>query len=59
MEDSQKNNKEKSRDKDNYVCWTMEETNELIIFVLTLILLFILTYNHDHDHDIKNEERNG
>ncbi|KAG4989354.1 hypothetical protein JHK82_031679 [Glycine max] len=30
MGDSQENNKEKSRDKDNYVSWTMEDTNELL-----------------------------
>ncbi|KAG4909925.1 hypothetical protein JHK87_056041 [Glycine soja] len=28
--DSQENNKGKSRDKDNYVSWTMEDTNELL-----------------------------
>ncbi|KAG4946781.1 hypothetical protein JHK87_042788 [Glycine soja] len=30
MGDSQENNKGKSRDKDNYVSWTMEDTNELL-----------------------------
>ncbi|KAG4974712.1 hypothetical protein JHK87_031533 [Glycine soja] len=30
MGDSQENNKGKSRDKENYVSWTMEDTNELL-----------------------------
>ncbi|KAL5170123.1 putative serine/threonine-protein kinase WNK5 [Glycine soja] len=30
MGDSQESNKGKSRDKDNYVSWTMEDTNELL-----------------------------